>query len=83
VNGFALSNICEWLDESDIAALFAEVERVATPGARVVFRNFVGWTDLPAASRLEEIPGLGARLLHDDRSATQSRVVVCTAGAVS
>lgn len=83
MNAFALSNVCEWLDEGSIALLFVEVERVAAPGARVIFRNFVGWTDLPAASRLKEIPGLGQRLLHGDRSATQSRVVVCTAGPVS
>lgn len=78
VNAFALSNVCEWLDEREIAALFAEVERVAAPGARVVFRNFVGWTDLPARStRLQENSELGPALMHGDRSIVQSRVVVC------
>jgi S-adenosylmethionine-diacylglycerol 3-amino-3-carboxypropyl transferase len=81
INAFALSNVCEWLDEKDIAELFAQVERTAAPGARVVFRNFVGWTDLPAGTRLREVPDLGAKLLEGDRSATQSRVVVCTVGA--
>jgi len=77
VNAFALSNVCEWLDESEIAALFAEVERTAAPGARVVFRNFVGWTELPAGTRLEENRELGPALIHGDRSVVQSRVVVC------
>lgn len=78
VNALALSNICEWLDDERIAALFREVERVAVPGARVVFRNFVGWTDLPPeCERLEPDPVLGAALIRDDRSAVQSRVVVC------
>jgi hypothetical protein len=44
----------------------------------VVFRNFVGWTDLPAAcSRLEENVALGTELIRGDRSGVQSRVVVC------
>lgn len=78
VNAFALSNVCEWLDESEIAALFAEVERTASPGARMVFRNFVGWTDLPASiTRLEEDIALGPALIRGDRSVVQSRVVVC------
>ena len=80
VHCFALSNICEWLSESEIADLFVQVERVAAPGARVVFRNFVGWTDLPAAcSRLEENVALGEKLIRGDRSGVQSRVVVCEA----
>ncbi len=78
VNAFALSNICEWLSEAEIPALFREVERVAAPGARLVFRNFVGWTDLPGGStRLEEDRQLGAALIREDRSALQPRVVVC------
>jgi S-adenosylmethionine-diacylglycerol 3-amino-3-carboxypropyl transferase len=78
VNGFALSNVAEWMTPPQIGALFAEVERVAAPGARVVFRNFVGWTDLPAAcTRLVEDVPFGAALIWRDRSAVQARVVVC------
>jgi len=78
VDCFALSNICEWLDVHDVATLFSEVERVAAPGARVVFRNFVGWTELPATcTRLVERSGLGTELIRSDRSGVQSRVVVC------
>ncbi|HEU4994873.1 MAG TPA: DUF3419 family protein [Gemmatimonadaceae bacterium] len=78
VNAFALSNICEWLGDYDILELFHEVERVAAPGARVVFRNFVGWTDVPPdCTRLEQDHELGATLIRSDRSALQPRVVVC------
>ena len=80
VDAFALSNVCEWLSESGTAELFAEVERVAAPGARVVFRNFVGWTPFPThCTRLTEDLELGERLIRGDRSAVQSRVVVCRA----
>ena len=78
VNAFALSNIGEWLDEAGIAELFAEVERTAAPGARVVFRNFVGWTELPGScTRIREDRALGERLIRGDRSVVQPRVVVC------
>ena len=78
INAFALSNVGEWLDGRGVAELFAEVERVASPGARVVFRNFVGWTELPpGCTRLVEDGELGAKLIRGDRSAVQPRVVVC------
>lgn len=78
VNAFALSNICEWLDEAEVAALFREVERVAAPGARLVYRNFVGWTEIPAdCRRLEVDRELGDALIRCDRSALQPRAVVC------
>jgi S-adenosylmethionine-diacylglycerol 3-amino-3-carboxypropyl transferase len=78
VDGFALSNVAEWMTPPQIHTLFAEVERVAAPGARVVFRNFVGWTDLPATcTRLVEDVPFGAALIWRDRSAVQARVVVC------
>ena len=83
VHAFALSNIGEWMDEHGIAELFAEVERTAAPGARVVFRNFVGWTELPSScTRLVEDAELGPRLMRRDRSVVQPRAVVCrVAGA--
>ncbi|HVE80459.1 MAG TPA: DUF3419 family protein [Gemmatimonadaceae bacterium] len=80
IDGLALSNVCEWLSPAEVGALFREVERVAAPGARVVFRNFVGWTELPAGhTRLVEDVALGA-LIRTDRSMVQSRVVVCRVG---
>lgn len=79
IDGFALSNICEWLDSREIDALFAEIARTATIGARVVFRNFVGWTDIPDRWRgvIVERPGYGEHLIQRDRSLVQHRVVTC------
>jgi S-adenosylmethionine-diacylglycerol 3-amino-3-carboxypropyl transferase len=79
IDGFALSNIGEWLDERGLEALFSEVARTARPGARVVFRNFVGWTDVPERWRnvIVERPGYGERLIRRDRSLVQHRAVVC------
>ncbi len=80
VHGIALSNICEWLSEPQIAELFCEAERVAAPGARLVFRNFVGWTELPpTCTRFAEDHAQGAQLIRGDRSVVQPRVVVCRA----
>lgn len=78
VNGIALSNVAEWMTPAEVRGLFAEVERVAAPGARVVFRNFVGWTEVPTAcTRLVEDAPFGAALIWRDRSVVQPRVVVC------
>ena len=79
IDGFALSNIAEWLDVGELDALFGEVARTARPGARVIFRNFVGWTDVPERWRsiIVERPGYGERLIQRDRSLVQHRAVVC------
>jgi S-adenosylmethionine-diacylglycerol 3-amino-3-carboxypropyl transferase len=77
--GFSLSNICEWLTAEQIDDLFAEIVRTARPGARLVFRNFVGWTEVPSRWRdaVREDPGLGASLMRLDRSMCQRRFAVC------
>ncbi|MES2178362.1 MAG: DUF3419 family protein [Gemmatimonadota bacterium] len=78
VHGFALSNICEWMTPVQIDALFHEVLRTAAPGARLVYRNFVGWTPLPAwCERILPDDALSARLTASDRSVVQRRVVAC------
>jgi S-adenosylmethionine-diacylglycerol 3-amino-3-carboxypropyl transferase len=79
IDGFALSNIGEWLDVGELDALFGEIARTARPGARVIFRNFVGWTDVPQRWRnvIIERPGYGERLMRRDRSLVQYRAVVC------
>ncbi|HET7458716.1 MAG TPA: DUF3419 family protein [Gemmatimonadaceae bacterium] len=79
VDGFALSNICEWLTAEQTDALFREIVRTAAPGARLCFRNFVGWTELPAwcAAHFVEDRRLGAALSARDRSVVQPRIVVC------
>ncbi len=81
IDGFALSNMAEWLDDRGVDALFGEVARTATRGARVVFRNFVGWTEIPERWRSVIVEcrgrGQGERLIQRDRSLVQRRVVVC------
>jgi S-adenosylmethionine-diacylglycerol 3-amino-3-carboxypropyl transferase len=79
IDGFALSNIGEWLDDRAVDTLFGEVARTARPGARVVFRNFVGWTDVPDrwCGVILQRPGDGEQLIRRDRSLVQHRVVVC------
>src|SRR5262249_27737366 len=79
IDGFSLSNICEWMTQSEIDQLFGEIQRTAAPGARLCFRNFVGWTDVPAwFSRITEDRELGPALIREDRSLVQSRLAVCT-----
>jgi S-adenosylmethionine-diacylglycerol 3-amino-3-carboxypropyl transferase len=79
ISGFALSNICEWLTPTAIDELFAEVVRTARPGARLVFRNFVGWTEVPEAWRetVVEDRALGEVLIACDRAVVQRRIAVC------
>lgn len=82
VTGYALSNVCEWMDEAQIDELFRQVARTAVPGATVCFRNFVGWTEVPRRWRHEivEDRALGETLLERDRSLVNRRFAVCRAG---
>jgi S-adenosylmethionine-diacylglycerol 3-amino-3-carboxypropyl transferase len=79
VDGIVLSNICEWMAAGEIKLLFASIARVARPGARVCFRNFVGHTEVPedSASRIVEDRAAGARAIQHDRSCVQSRFASC------
>ncbi len=80
VDGFALSNICEWMDDFSIEALFEEVIRVAKPDARLVFRNFVGHTEVPERlrDRVREDRKAGLEAIANDRSCVQARIAICT-----
>ena len=79
IDGFALSNICEWLNDGQIIELFKQIERVAKPGARVCFRNFVGHTEVPPAFRtsVREDRAAGIEAITRDRSCLQSRIAIC------
>lgn len=79
VAGFSLSNIGEWLDPDGIDALFAEIVRAARPGATLCFRNFVGWTEVPAKWRevVIEDRARGEAMLARDRSLVNRRFAVC------
>ena len=79
LSGISLSNICEWLDPTAIDALFAEIVRVSQPGAILCFRNFLGWTEVPAAWRhvVVEDRERGAAMIDGDRSLLQRRFAPC------
>ncbi|HEV8448275.1 MAG TPA: DUF3419 family protein [Gemmatimonadaceae bacterium] len=83
VSGFALSNICEWLTPAAVDELFGEVVRTARPQARLCFRNFVGWTEVPERWRefVVEDRALGERLIARDRAVVQRRIAVCRVNA--
>ena len=79
VDGFALSNICEWLSSDGIDLLFTEIARTAAPGATLCFRNFVGWTEIPPRwrRRFVEDQARSRELSARDRSLIQPRIAVC------
>jgi S-adenosylmethionine-diacylglycerol 3-amino-3-carboxypropyl transferase len=79
VTGFALSNVCEWLSADQIDELFAQVVRTAVDGARVCFRNFVGWTEVPPRFRdvIVEDRARGERLMARDRALVNRRLAIC------
>jgi S-adenosylmethionine-diacylglycerol 3-amino-3-carboxypropyl transferase len=79
IDALALSNICEWLDQAGIDQLFEQVVRVAKPGARFCFRNFVGHTEIPERFRdvIVEDEEAGRRAILGDRSCLQARIVIC------
>ena len=76
ISGFALSNIGEWLDSAGLDALFAEIVRTARPGARVVLRDFVGHTDVPArwSHVVVKDEARSDALSRRDRSLVQTRI---------
>jgi len=67
----------------DIDALFAEIVRTAMPNATLCFRNFVGWTEVPAHFQhvVVEDRALGERMIERDRSVVQRRIAVCRINA--
>jgi S-adenosylmethionine-diacylglycerol 3-amino-3-carboxypropyl transferase len=79
IDAFAISNICEWLSPAEVDRLFAEIVRTAVPGARLCFRNFVGWTEVPERWRgaIVEDRARGEALMRRDRSMVQRRFAVC------
>ena len=79
VDALAISNICEWLDPAGIDQLFEQIVRVGKPGARLVFRNFVGHTEVPERFRNLVIEDLeaGRKAILRDRSCLQARIAIC------
>jgi S-adenosylmethionine-diacylglycerol 3-amino-3-carboxypropyl transferase len=75
VDKLQLSNVFEWMPAPLVPAVFAEVVRVARPGARVFFRNLFTERAVPPslADRLQPDEPLSAELLDADRSLIYSR----------
>jgi S-adenosylmethionine:diacylglycerol 3-amino-3-carboxypropyl transferase len=67
------------MDDFSIEGLFEEVVRVARPGARLVFRNFVGHTEVPERlrDRVCEDREAGLKAIARDRSCVQARIAIC------
>jgi S-adenosylmethionine-diacylglycerol 3-amino-3-carboxypropyl transferase len=78
VDGFCLSNVCEWLTAAETEELLREVVRVSAANAGLVIRNFVGWTDIPES--LEHLITVDSErsdwYSQGDRSLVQRRLLV-------
>ncbi len=79
IDGFALSNICEWMTVEAVADLFSEIVRTATPSAVVCFRNNFGHTEVPHEwrHRVVEDAARSAEMSRRDRSIVTPRFAVC------
>lgn len=75
-NAFALSNICELMDDKDTHKLFSEVIRTAKPGARIIFRNLMIPREVPAdlQSKIVKDELLSKQIQFEDRSFVYGKV---------
>lgn len=75
-DAFALSNICELMDDVDTHKLFSEVIRTAKPGARIVFRNLMIPREVPANLKCNIVKNeaLSKQIQFDDRSFVYGKV---------
>ncbi len=73
---FALSNICELMDNHDTLKTFQEVARTARPDARMSFRNLMVNRKVPdeLKDRIVRDDALSRELIANDRSFVYSRV---------
>jgi hypothetical protein len=57
--------------------------RTSRPNARLCFRNFVGWTEVPERWRgvVVEDRALGEEMIARDRAVVQRRIAVCRVNA--
>jgi len=76
IDGFALSNICELMNQNDTTTTFEQVARTARKGARMSFRNLMIPRTVPdhMRSTIVRDAALSSRLLREDRSFVYSRV---------
>lgn len=80
IDCFALSNICELMSEQETHTLFTAVERTATEGARVVFRNLMIPREVPEDLRasIKKDQSLSRELYDHDRSFVYGKVAAYT-----
>jgi S-adenosylmethionine-diacylglycerol 3-amino-3-carboxypropyl transferase len=78
ISKFNFSNIFEWMATQAFADLLRETVRIATPGARVVYRNLLVKRECPDqfAWTIDQHRELAANLLERDRSFIYSKYVV-------
>jgi S-adenosylmethionine-diacylglycerol 3-amino-3-carboxypropyl transferase len=79
-DAFALSNICELMDDTDTHKLFTEVIRTAKPGAKVIFRNLMIAREVPEDLRgiVVKDEALSREIQYDDRSFVYGKVAAYT-----
>jgi len=79
-DAFALSNICELMDDKDTYKLFSEVLRTAKPGARIIFRNLMILREVPEDLRnnIAKNETLSKELQQQDRSFVYGKVAAYT-----
>ncbi len=75
-DAFALSNICELMDDTDTHKLFSEVIRTAKPGARMIFRNLMIAREVPDDLRSAIIKDeqVSKQIQFEDRSFVYGKV---------
>ena len=75
-HAFALSNICELMDDGDTHKLFSEVIRTSKPGARVIFRNLMIPREVPEdlQDKIKKDESLSKQIQFEDRSFVYGKV---------
>ncbi|MGH3656188.1 MAG: DUF3419 family protein [Micromonosporaceae bacterium] len=67
-SGFSLSDISGWTSPAEFAGILGEVARVAKPGGRLCYRNFLTERPLPdeLTDRLRPLPDVSEELTQQD-----------------
>lgn len=75
-DAFALSNICELMDDNDTSKLFNEVIRTAKPGAKIIFRNLMVPREIPQVlqNKIIKDEPLSKQIQFEDRSFVYGKV---------
>lgn len=79
-DGYALSNICELMDEKDTLKLFEEVARTGRDGSKIIFRNLMIPREVPESLRsvIRKDEALSKAVQFTDRSFVYGKVAAYT-----